>query len=1392
MSCKDKEKFKTSEASSKASMRSKGAIDKFLNILDVNLFNKLNKKWTIDARERFNINGNLFLNDNGKAVANKVAFKQIDNAKGITYPNEINFDNLKGSKKNELDWNKNIESPTVKEDNSLNEIDRILFNNKDGRITVDEVLENILSNYKNLSPIGREFLEKSRRLVGRTGAKIRFVPESSLLNERAVMQIDSSTNTIEISKERLSKYSLDKAIHGIIHELAHAQTLQALDNPITFEEKQFSKLIQQNFYKYWNLQADKNIRLTGDHSLDMQSYGFKNEKEFVAEIYSNRQFREELKALDEENNTSFWKNFINSLRRLFGLTKTKESNKLIEEIIDYVEADRRDYRGSNLQRTLFAIESTPKTKIKTVEDRLNRTLNKAKDNLDNLLKLSEKYKKQNEAKGSKFEAHIQELISEINKVDSINQWKGVAVYVKSMLSTIKQLDERLSKEDLTADNGLEIIDLYRTYLSSYDLVDDVKRLISSLKADKIDEIGEDIVKDIKNTITEAIGRHSTLEDDFNAKISDILKNQLNTFNYLPQVEDKWRKKLEIEYKQRGINNIGKDEWISKQMNGPRLDEIQTDLDDAISELLTGIGTDISWAGQMFGDIINNNSRLVSIVTNLITQAREKIIEQTREGDFKESKLFEQLVKEKNTSKPSELYKNIIDTDSTGYIVLKGEYSIKFKEEYKKLKTAKEEAYNKIKDTKNFKDKEYVKAKNDFAKFKKENTIVKDGVRIPSSKWKNDFSKLSKTEKEVLNYFIETTKNTDKQTHGIQSLISEFVGAIYYDLPSVTKSDEERIIEGNLKGLVKDKIKDLTEIRPDDIGYQEQRLDSKGNSIYYLRVHYRGKLTPDQQSLDLFTINRLNRINGINYQEKEAIAMKVEAIKMVAKNKEYYIKTKGGESVLNKYATRVKEATTSSGTSNEAKMIENIIEKNLYDILHVQYDKLGPLDVNKVISTANSWVSSVGLSLNTFSAAANIINAQSQIFLEKIAGNHLSKGSVSKAHSIYTKDLANIAGDYSRPIKQSFVNQVNQMFDTFGGFTVKQQDYIKNTIAKTAINFESLQFMHEGGEHYVQSIMVMATLDSIKVMNDNNDYIDKNGNIVEKDKAVSVLDMLSKDSDGIVRLDDKVVYTNRSFNSKLKEGGKEQIMLFVKKKLFDTMGNYDSNMQPEAYRHWWGKMILLFRRYLISQAATRFRGLTKALVKEEDLTEEDIHFNNALRTTEEGSYVSTIRFLRHTVYPALRQLKFDILSSNWNELSDDKKAGIKKSVMELALTGAILPLIGMLAVGAAGDDDDKQWLWTIAFLSRRLESELSQFRDPREATKITKSPIPSLRIIEQTLDVMEYILPWNWSEINDKYETGKNKGELKIVRKTEKLVPILSKIDVTAEELYNGLNSRWGR
>ena len=88
MGCKDREKFVTAEASSKSRLRTIGAIDRYLNILDLNLFRKTNREWSDDAKERFNIQGMLFSENSSKVVPNTRAFKKIDEARGIFYQKE--------------------------------------------------------------------------------------------------------------------------------------------------------------------------------------------------------------------------------------------------------------------------------------------------------------------------------------------------------------------------------------------------------------------------------------------------------------------------------------------------------------------------------------------------------------------------------------------------------------------------------------------------------------------------------------------------------------------------------------------------------------------------------------------------------------------------------------------------------------------------------------------------------------------------------------------------------------------------------------------------------------------------------------------------------------------------------------------------------------------------------------------------------------------------------------------------------------------------------------------------------------------------------------------------------------------------------------------------------
>lgn len=83
MSCKP---FKTSEANAKSYLKTKGAIDAFLNILNLNVFRKENINLSEQARKKgVTFEGNIFLEDNGKAVPRRDIFKQIDTVNGVYY-----------------------------------------------------------------------------------------------------------------------------------------------------------------------------------------------------------------------------------------------------------------------------------------------------------------------------------------------------------------------------------------------------------------------------------------------------------------------------------------------------------------------------------------------------------------------------------------------------------------------------------------------------------------------------------------------------------------------------------------------------------------------------------------------------------------------------------------------------------------------------------------------------------------------------------------------------------------------------------------------------------------------------------------------------------------------------------------------------------------------------------------------------------------------------------------------------------------------------------------------------------------------------------------------------------------------------------------------------------
>lgn len=116
---------------------------------------------------------------------------------------------------------------------------------------------------------------------------------------------NSETRTITLHPE----YGLDE--HVLLHEVAHAATIEGIDNPKTPAQK----AAVMELYKLYNEAA---ARIQSDKPVYGTSKGV---KEFVAEAYGNPKFQQQLKDLKTPAGQSFWGRVRNAFLRVTGLDK---------------------------------------------------------------------------------------------------------------------------------------------------------------------------------------------------------------------------------------------------------------------------------------------------------------------------------------------------------------------------------------------------------------------------------------------------------------------------------------------------------------------------------------------------------------------------------------------------------------------------------------------------------------------------------------------------------------------------------------------------------------------------------------------------------------------------------------------------------------------------------------------------------------------------------------------------------------------------------------------------------------------------------------------------------------------------------------------------------------
>ena len=625
--------------------------------------------------------------------------------------------------------------------------------------------------------------------------------------------------------------------------------------------------------------------------------------------------------------------------------------------------------------------------------------------------------------------------------------------------------------------------------------------------------------------------------------------------------------------------------------------------------------------------------------------------------------------------------------------------------------------------------------------------------------------------------MEDMRAADKNHNAKESLIRYHDGnraVEFMRLPGMMKSQTARVLEGqNPKTIGKSYMSRLFQTQADDYdtATKEDFVNYRGGDALGVPVKNRARLAESDQSLDLHTMVLQEKIAAKFYKERKQVESSVIIISEVMKEKEYPVLGKDGKERKDAQS-KLKRTIKGGESSLEYRKVRSILENKVYGITSKENKsfKVGnyQVDSQQLVKNGLKYFGSTALVFNFANSIVNTTSGTISQWMDAVGGDVFGLRDLRKAGGIYSRDMINIMKDFGSNVATSKTNMLLNFFNVMGP-EYTQSDFEEGTRARSLADMNSLRPLAKAGEHMMQSKAMYAILESIKAMNGKGQFIDKNGKVVkDKKKAASMNDMISfKKKGGKVEMVLDPLVVNTTFTQ---GGGQSQILFetrnLIRSKVDEMHGQYTSDIQAHAQRSAIGKMAFFLRKWTIPLTLRRYRGIKNSFKPADaELAEADQFYSRAQKTNIEGYHVSAMRFMSQIVSDA-RKDKISVAKS-WNKLTPKQKAGVKKSMTDVALMVMVYTAAAFL--NAEADDDDDMVFW--AYLMRRQQSELTFFISPPEMIKIGSTPTAAAGNFKNITKFLSQLV----TDPMEEYQVGERKGTSKLSKRAKKLFPVLSQL-----------------
>jgi len=641
--------------------------------------------------------------------------------------------------------------------------------------------------------------------------------------------------------------------------------------------------------------------------------------------------------------------------------------------------------------------------------------------------------------------------------------------------------------------------------------------------------------------------------------------------------------------------------------------------------------------------------------------------------------------------------------------------------------------------------------------------------------------------ELYDALVQLSAERDKQLPMFAKLGSK--------IPFINKTTLERMYSTGAWNTLKEGFHDIYKLRSSDIDYGDlnsrenanknaqsinTRTNEAGEERQNIPIWYRNPIPIEDQSHDIVSALILDYHNSSNFTNKTQASLILDILK-----------DNIAEAQVLKRSTIKNLLKIEDNKSVSTKGIESNLYKSINDLIQHRVYGLGMDNVSpkaaKIVNKAKSYVSHVSLIGNWLSASANLLQGSTMNWIESVGGEEGNYGAKNRlnASKKYNLDLPKIMSDIGEEIPKSKTMLLMRLFNAHSDWSGLDEPFFKNNKLKRLANVGTLHGLQAITETSIQAVAMYAVLDNIKVLDEFGEYLTKDYKQTKDRNQAMSLDEAFTVIDGELVIDPRVSHTERTDDL---DRGIFQISQLIRRVNRTLYGNYDSKNKSRFQRTIIGNLVTHMRGWLVSGIQYHWRGVgkyTKPLTQEQiaELSPEEkeryelnqmynLSYNVDTGKFEEGIYTSTIKFIARVwrEYKDYKKIRF---SKTWRTLDPHQRRNIAKTALE-----ALLILVA-LGVSSSFEDDD-EYLY-LAYISRRLYSELFTYANIKEGIRTFRSPAISLNTAENVVELMlQSFRP------TEKYESGSHRGDYKLQHKFSKVVPIYSQLDRSTKDALNFL------